>query len=67
MSDYAVLTAIKAPFTVIQENGVDYVDVISTEAVDPAKVTRCAVENAASIALTILGTEGVVLPRELWS
>jgi chaperonin GroEL len=52
---------------VIQENGVDYVDVISTEAVDPAKVTRCAVENAASIALTILGTEGVVLPRELWS
>ncbi len=67
MSDYAVLTAIKAPFTVIQENGVDYADVISTEAVDPAKVTRCAVENAASIALTVLGTQGVVLPRELWS
>tara|TARA_R110002020_G_scaffold261592_2_gene475946 strand:- start:1551 stop:3035 length:1485 start_codon:yes stop_codon:yes gene_type:complete len=67
MSDYAVLTAIKAPFTVIQENGVDYADIISTDAVDPAKVTRCAVENAASIALTILGTQGVVLPRELWS
>ena len=66
-SDQAVLEAIKAPLKVIQENGVKLNDILESTAVDPAKVTRCAVENAASIALTILGTEGVVLPRELWS
>ena len=62
-----MLEAIKAPLKVIQENGVKLNDILESTAVDPAKVTRCAVENAASIALTILGTEGVVLPRELWS
>lgn len=34
--------------------------------VDPFKVTRCALENAASVAKTILSTEAVVLNEELW-
>jgi chaperonin GroEL len=35
--------------------------------IDPLKVTRCALENAVSIAKTILSTETVVLNERLWS
>jgi chaperonin GroEL len=34
--------------------------------IDPLKVTRCAFENAASVAKTILSTEAVVLNEHLW-
>lgn len=34
--------------------------------IDPLKVTRCAFENAASVAKTILSTEAVVLNEQLW-
>ena len=37
-----------------------YVDMMSSGIVDPKKVTRSALQNAASIASTILTTEGVV-------
>ncbi len=37
-----------------------YVDMISSGIVDPKKVTRCALQNAASIASVILTTESVV-------
>lgn len=33
---------------------------------DPLKVVRCALENAVSVAKTILGTKAVVLNKELW-
>ena len=32
--------------------------------VDPAKVTRCALQNAASIASTVLTTEAVVTEKK---
>ena len=35
--------------------------------IDPLKVTRCALENAVSIAKTILSTDTVVLNERLWS
>lgn len=35
--------------------------------VDPHKVTRCALENAASVAKVILSTEAVVLHERLWN
>ena len=35
--------------------------------IDPLKVTRCALENAVSIAKTILSTETVVLNERLWN
>ena len=35
--------------------------------IDPLKVTRCAFENAASVAKTILSTEAVVLNEHLWN
>ena len=38
----------------------EYVDMISVGIVDPAKVTRSALQNAASIAATVLTTEAVV-------
>ena len=37
-----------------------YVDMISAGIVDPKKVTRCALQNAASIASVVLTTESVV-------
>jgi len=35
--------------------------------IDPLKVTRCALENSASVAKTILSTEAVVLNEHLWN
>ena len=41
----------------------DYVDMISAGIVDPTKVTRSALENAASIAATLLTTESLVADK----
>ena len=38
----------------------DYVDMVKNGVIDPAKVTRGALENAASIAAMILTTEALV-------
>ena len=50
-------------FDVLSE---DYVDLVAAGIIDPAKVTRSAVENAASIAAMILTTEALVtdIPEE---
>ena len=44
----------------------DYVDMIKAGIIDPAKVTRGALENAASIAAMILTTEALItdIPEE---
>ncbi len=44
-------------FDVLKE---DYVDMVKSGIIDPAKVTRSAVENAASIAAMILTTEALI-------
>jgi chaperonin GroEL len=44
-------------FDVMRE---DYVDLVSAGIIDPAKVTRSALENAASVAAMILTTEALV-------
>jgi len=44
-------------FDVMKE---DYVDLVSSGIIDPAKVTRSALENAASVAAMILTTEALV-------
>ena len=41
-----------------------YCDMLECGIVDPAKVTRCALENAASIASTVLTTEAVVSDKK---
>ena len=38
----------------------EYVDMVSAGILDPAKVTRCALQNATSVASTLLTTESVV-------
>jgi chaperonin GroEL len=50
-------------FDVLKE---DYVDMVKGGVIDPAKVTRGALENAASIAAMILTTEALItdLPEE---
>ena len=40
-----------------------YVDMIATGIVDPAKVTRSALENAASVAAMVLTTESLVADK----
>ncbi len=65
---YLILNALRSPNLTINENGanVDPVTFKDRSVVDPAKVTRCALENSASVALTILGTKAVVLNEHLW-
>ena len=41
----------------------DYVDMIAEGIIDPAKVTRSALQNAASIAALFLTTEAVVADK----
>ncbi|OUC14428.1 MAG: chaperonin GroL [Alkalinema sp. CACIAM 70d] len=41
----------------------EYVDMIGAGIVDPAKVTRCALQNAASIAAMVLTTECIVVDK----
>ena len=41
----------------------EYVDMIKTGIIDPAKVTRSALQNAASIAALFLTTEAVVADK----
>ncbi len=41
-----------------------YCDMLECGIVDPAKVTRCALQNAASIASTVLTTEAVVAEKK---
>lgn len=47
-------------FDVLSE---DYVDMIKAGIIDPAKVTRSAVENAASIGAMILTTEALITDK----
>ncbi|MDP7179558.1 MAG: TCP-1/cpn60 chaperonin family protein, partial [Verrucomicrobiota bacterium] len=47
-------------FNVLSE---DYVDMVKAGIIDPAKVTRGALENAASIAAMILTTEALVTEK----
>ncbi len=41
-----------------------YVDMVSVGIVDPAKVARCAIQNAASIAAMVLTTESLVADKK---
>ncbi|MFA7098448.1 MAG: TCP-1/cpn60 chaperonin family protein, partial [Eubacteriales bacterium] len=41
-----------------------FVDMVKAGIIDPAKVTRCALQNAASIAAMILTTEAIVADKK---
>ena len=40
-----------------------YVDMFEAGIVDPAKVTRCAIENSANISASLLTTEVAIVPK----
>jgi len=42
----------------------EYVDMVEAGIVDPAKVTRSALQNAASVASMVLTTESIVADKE---
>jgi len=42
-----------------------YGNLIKMGVIDPAKVTRCALENAVSVAVTILSTNAIITFDEL--
>lgn len=62
--DNKFIDCVKKPYEIISSsvNEIDYSKVI-----DPAKVTRCAVQNAISVAKTLLSTDTVVLNPILWN
>ena len=60
-----VARALTAPLKRIAENAADnsFVDMFEAGIVDPAKVTRSAIQNAASIAGMVLTTECIVVDK----
>ncbi len=64
-----LLNSILSPMNTIISNGYKY-NIVKTmfkqNIIDPLKVTRCALENAVSVAKVILSTEAVVLNQEEW-
>lgn len=67
-----LLTVLWAPAFTINQNSNGKINA-ETESnrfeqniIDPLKVTRCALENSASVAKTILSTEAIVLNEQLW-
>jgi len=60
---------ITAPYNIISNSTDKFLetdDLFKLNIIDPLKVTRCALQNAISVAKTILGTEAVVLNERLW-
>lgn len=70
-----ILKSIETPLKIIDlENIINnmkgpllYKNMFDLNIIDPLKVTRCALENAVSIAKTVLSTDCVVLDQRLWS
>ncbi len=60
-----VKSKIRQSWALMQKHG-EYVDMIAEGIIDPAKVTRSAIQNAASIAGLLLTTEATIcdIPEE---
>ena len=63
--ELAVLISLNEPSNVI--NVPVLTDMFKENIIDPLKVTRCALENAVSVARTILSTDVVVLNEREWT
>jgi chaperonin GroEL len=64
-----IVESLSEPKYQIQKNGLildDRLDMFKQNIIDPLKVTRCALENAVSIAKTILSTNAIVLNERQW-
>lgn len=66
----ALLESLYEPMVAISNNGAildKNISMFEQNIIDPLKVTRCALENAVSIAKIILSTEAIVLNETEWS
>jgi chaperonin GroEL len=65
----AIVISLFAPNNQILFNGakIDGFDMFELNIIDPLKVTRCALENAVSIAKTVLSTDCIVLNKNEWN
>jgi chaperonin GroEL len=67
-----ILKSLNAPYDKITETTIvikfysESMSMFNQNIIDPLKVTRCALENAVSVAKIILSTEAVVLNQEEW-
>lgn len=63
--ELAILSSLNEPSNII--NVPVLTDMFKENIIDPLKVTRCALENAVSVAKTILSTDVVVLNERQWT
>jgi chaperonin GroEL len=60
--------SINAPYKTIYDSGIRLKgNMFDQNIIDPLKVTRCALENAVSVAKTILSTDCIILNERQWS
>ena len=61
--------SLSAPYETIINNGsiINITNMFEQNIIDPLKVTRCALENAVSVAKTILTTNTVILNERQWT
>lgn len=64
----SIKISLTAPVNTIISNGAVFKDInmFTQNIIDPLKVTRCALENAVSVAKVILSTEAIVLNQSEW-
>lgn len=69
--NHEIYKSLNAPILKIVENGSSIdttkLNLFDQNIIDPLKVTRCALENAVSVAKTVLSTKAVVLNRDEWN
>jgi chaperonin GroEL len=68
--ELAIWKSLVYPYQTIKDNGAEVylnVNMFEKNIIDPLKVTRCALENAVSVAKVILSTEAVVLNPAEWN
>jgi chaperonin GroEL len=65
---FKITDALCSPNNTIINNGseINNNNMFDQNIIDPLKVTRCALENAISVAKVILSTEAVVLNQSEW-
>lgn len=75
MTDNRFYSCLSAPYNIIFKDNTNRdgslkldltKNMFTLNIIDPLKVTRCALQNAISVAKTILGTSAMVLNEQLW-
>jgi chaperonin GroEL len=68
--EFQITESLTSPFRRIVANGAEIhtkKNMFENNIIDPLKVTRCALENAVSVAKTVLSTDCIVLNPSVWN